>query len=405
MQRTLRVLQLSRYDRSGPSSRLRQYQYADALAAAGIDVVAAPLFDTAFVARLFDGRRGRPGSIVHGYLRRLAELVRSGRFDLLWIEYELFPWLPYVLERLFRANRTPYVLELDDAVFHRYDLHPNPLVRRILGRKIDSLMRGAAVVVAGNAYIAGRARSAGARRVEIVPTAVDIDLYRPSSSRVEGPFTVGWIGSPVTASYLEPLVSVARELRRRGEMRFVVVGGGHATPADLGAIVEPWTEESEVRRLQSFHVGVMPLRDGPWERGKCGLKIIQYHACGIPAVASPVGVNEEIVDDGVSGFLPRDAGEWVSALDRLRTDEVLRLRMGEAGRRSAAARFSTVSVAPRLIDCLRRASARPGRHDASESGGVSAASDRPANWVSGRGGTPLRESVSAQSGRDEENHT
>jgi hypothetical protein len=188
---------------------VRFYQYYPALRAQGFVIQDAPFFSDEYVRRLYANQPVRMGEVISAYLRRLSALLRARDFDLLWLEKEFLPWMPAPLEKL--LARQPYVVDYDDAVFHRYDLHRNALIRRVLGRKVDRVMQNAALVVAGNEYLAERARAAGAKRVEILPSVVDADLYTPAPARASG-FTVGWIGSPVTAPYLEQVRSALEML-------------------------------------------------------------------------------------------------------------------------------------------------------------------------------------------------
>jgi len=226
----------------------------------------------------------------------------------------------------------------------------------LLGQKIDSVMRHAAIVIAGNNYLAERAYRAGANRVEIIPTVVDTERYQPKQKAVGEVPIVGWIGTPQTSRYLKPLLPVFESLKNEMPVRFVAVG---ANPEDFeGTPVEawPWSEESEVASVQQFDIGIMPLVDSPWERGKCGYKLIQYMACGVPVVASPVGVNCEIVVSDKNGLFADSAGEWDKALRTLiNVDSEVRKRMGGAGRARVEEWYSVHAQASRLLNKLYEA--------------------------------------------------
>lgn len=350
--RTLRVLLLSRYGRLGASSRVRSYQYLPYLHELGIDVESQPLFNDEYIQRLYRGRRRPATPILAGYARRLWQLLSAFRYDLLWIEYELFPWWPAWFERLLARVGVPYVVDYDDAIFHRYDSHRNRFVRFLLGRKIDQVMRGARLVIVGNDYLAERAQRAGARRVELVPTVVDLNRYHVPAPGPPQPYTVGWIGTPLTAPYLQLVREPLAEVGRSEDVRVTLVGSGPVTLDHVPVEVRPWSESSEIAELQQFDVGIMPLRDEVWERGKCGYKLIQYMACGRPVVASPVGASRGIVEHGVNGFLASDGAEWVQALRALR-DPALRIRMGTAGRAKVEHTYCVQVFAPRLASLLR----------------------------------------------------
>jgi glycosyltransferase involved in cell wall biosynthesis len=259
---------------------------------------------------------------------------------LVLIEYELFPWFPALFERLLAWRGCRMVVDYDDALFHQYDAHPNPWVRRLLGSKIATVMRLAHTVVVGNAYLAAYARSAGARRVELIPTVVDLVRYRvKDAARNSDNFTIGWIGSPSTARYLHEIAPALARLCRDGRARVRVVGSGPLNLPGVAMEVVAWSEETEVEEILGFDVGVMPLPDEPWARGKCGFKLVQYMACALPVVASPVGVNSEIVEDGVNGFLACGEADWVAALERLKENAALGKRLGKEGRRKVEEQY------------------------------------------------------------------
>lgn len=352
----MRILLLSRYGSLGASSRIRCYQYLPFLERQEIDVTVCPLFDNGYLEELYAGRGRRPVTLLRSYLRRLADLCRGRRYDLVWLEKELFAWLPAWAETIL-ARAVPYVVDYDDATFHGYDRHPNRAVAALLGGKIDAVMRRASLVTAGNGYLADRARRAGARRVEILPSVVDLDRYAPSAEPADEVFTIGWIGSPSTARHVREAGSALAEVCAGGGTRVVLVGAGANPVPGLPAVVRSWSEETEVEEVRAFHVGIMPLPDETWERGKCGYKLIQYMACGRPVVGSPVGANREIIVDGINGWRAAGHDEWVDALTRLRTDASLRRVMGANGRRMVEDRYSLQVTAPRLYELLRSAAA------------------------------------------------
>lgn len=343
----MRVLALTRYGRLGASSRVRFYQYFPALEAQGIHCEARPLFEDEYLVDKYAGRGTSLAFLARAVRRRVSACLERGA-DVAWIEYELLPWCPPGLEQRLAGRLPPFVVEYDDAVFHRYDMRASRLVRRLFGRKIARMMTGAAAVVAGNGYLADYARRAGARRVVEVPSTVDVSRFGPPARE---PSTrdviVGWIGSPSTARYLSHLAPVAERLRARG-LRLVLVGAGEAAPAGLASESWAWDERREPEHLASMDIGIMPLDDGPWERGKCGYKLIQYMAASLPVVSSPVGANLSIVEDGRTGLFASSPGEWAAALERLAADPGLRRSLGRAGRERAERHYS-VEVQSRVL--------------------------------------------------------
>lgn len=335
---------------------MRSFQYLPWLESAGISVTVTPLFSDKYVRGLQHNTKSLTEA-VSAYAGRIKALLSCNKFDLLWIEKEALPWLPAWLEQALLPKSVPYVLDYDDAVFHHYDQHRSALVRRFLSGKHPALMRGAALVVAGNAYLADFAEQAGALRVELVPTVIDLDRYpatglKPKIADNTSP-CIGWIGQRVTASFLSPYKSLFARMSATGQARFIAVG---IDAVSLGLPMESiaWSEQTEVQSIASFDIGIMPLRDEPFARGKCGYKLLQYMACGLPVVASPVGVNCQLVEHGVNGFLAETPEQWEHALNTLLADADLRQRMGQVGRKMVEAQFCIQATGPKLATILKQ---------------------------------------------------
>jgi len=351
----MNCLLLSRYGRLAASSRMRFYQYLPFLASQRIHVEVAALLDDDYTRNLNSGNSTDWLAVLGSYVKRLGSLARSGRFDLVWVESEVFPWLPDWGELWLSWKRIPYVVDYDDAAFHRYDLHALSPVRWLLGEKIDQVMKRAALVVAGNSYLANRARLAGSARIEILPTVVDLQRYPPPIPHQDGNFVIGWIGSQSTTRYLKLLKGVLRQATSWEGTSLRLVGAGKLNLPDVAAEVMDWSESSEIQAIHSFSVGIMPLEDDPWARGKCGYKLIQYMACGLPVVASPVGVNREIVEHGLHGYLAVNDAEWLTALSRFRNQPQLCEEFGRVGRKRVERDYSLEVTAPRLAELLKSA--------------------------------------------------
>jgi glycosyltransferase involved in cell wall biosynthesis len=358
----LNVLALTKYEDLAASSRYRFLNYIPLLEHLGVEVVVEPLLSNNYVQRRQSNQHVGLREIARAFLRRVSILLRSRRFDMVWVEGELFPRLPAVVERLFSRFRIPYVVDIDDAIFHAYDRHPSAFYRSLMGRKIDVVMSRANAVIAGNAYLAERARAAGARKVVLVPTAIDHTVYRsaagrqrPVAERNGEALTIGWIGSPVTAKYLR---SVERALARFTAQRMsdvVLVGAGEFDLNVERLVKRPWSAERELSDIASFDIGIAPLVDGAWERGKCGLKAIQYMGMGVPVVASNCGALPSIIGEPASGLLYREEEEFYSCLDRLSQDADLRNHLGENGRRRVAEEYTIHRWSEIVADTLRGA--------------------------------------------------
>lgn len=346
----MRLLALTRYGRMGGSSRLRSYQYIDSLKEHGVELQVAPLLRNEYLQRLYAKQPTRWREVLCDYLHRVKILVKAGSFDALWIEKELFPNFPAFFEEVLAALGIPYVVDFDDATFHNYDNARFP--KSLLAKKIDSVMRSSALVTCGNNYLAQRARDAGASRVEILPTVIDLERYSVAAPTTDHPIVVGWIGSPSTVKYLDIVMPALHILARDIPVHLRVIGACFSSDV-LEVECKSWSEESEVREIQQIDVGIMPLTDSRWERGKCGYKLIQYMACGLPVVASPVGVNSDIVKHAQNGYLANTIDDWVTALRALCRDQESRTKMGMVGRQMVESQYCLQVTAPRLANLLK----------------------------------------------------
>lgn len=353
-----KVLMLTKYGRLGASSRMRSFQYLPWLEEAGFEVrIESLLSDDLLRVRYVEGRH-RIIALIGAYFNRLRALMSRHRFDLLWIEKEALPWWPLWFE-LAMLRKVPYVLDYDDAIFHNYDQHKSSLVRRFFGRRLDGLMAQAALVVGGNNYLLQRACDAGAVRTEFLPTVIDLRHYQLHAA-ARGDETsyddklprIVWIGSPSTVSYLRLLAAPLQSLSKSHPFVLRIIGGGEINLPGVQTEILPWSEDSEFEDISKADVGIMPLKDSFWERGKCGYKIIQYMASGLPVVASGVGVNLEIVREGENGYIANSDSEWIAALGKLLEDPLLRMKMGRTGRRRVEEDYCIQKTAPRVVELL-----------------------------------------------------
>lgn len=353
-----KILILSRYDARGASSRLRMLQYVPTFEAAGWTVSVEPLLCDQYLDNIYEGRKSmclqirRLILVARGYGHRFRTLVKLREHDIVWVEKELFPFLPLCFEKILIAANVPYILDYDDAVFHNYDRSGSGLVRRLLSAKLPRLIAGARAVTVGNGYLAEYAFEHRARKIERVPTVIDISRYGVSEEPSTDVFRIGWIGSPSSAQYLPIVYGALQRLAQKRNIVFVTVGAPRISIPGVKVEQHHWALETEVSLIQSFHVGIMPLYDTHWERGKCGYKLIQYMACGRSVIASPVGINSEIVSNNV-GRLAASENEWVQALDQLASNNKLRLRLGRAARLVVEKEYTKQVVAPRLERLFR----------------------------------------------------
>lgn len=363
--RPLRVLALAPYPDEAPSTRFRIVQMMPALADLGVDVTLhAFLAPDAYAgARSPGSLLAKLAAVTEGFAGLRALLDGAGRYDAVLVQRALAPFLNRTLLGELTGRRVPLVYDFDDAVYLPQEGGRRWLeALRAPRRSTEALCRASAVVLAGNAHLADFARAAvgpeGAHRVRVVPSVVDTRRFRPREDGRGAPPTptLGWVGSATTLAYLEALASPLRELADRVPHRLLVAAG--AEPPRLRGVVfehRAWSAEAEVSLVQEMDVGLYPLAENPWTLGKCGFKAVQYLACGVPCVASPVGVLTEIVRHDETGLHAGTDDAWVDACARLLGDPGERTRMGRAGRALVEGAYSVDVAAPLVARALRDA--------------------------------------------------
>jgi glycosyltransferase involved in cell wall biosynthesis len=356
----MNVLALVPYPIADACTRYRIGQFVPALAAAEVHVTLAPILDADAFARLY-----RPGGIVKKSLdwlgavdRRRAQIDTAASYDAVFLLRDLWPLRGPDFERQLFERTPNVVFDFDDAIFLPHASTVNRAAGLLRAPSKAAWLAGhARVVTPGNSYLRKWAEGHVASSTHILelPTAVDTERWRARETPPNDRIRLGWIGSHSTVPFLEALAPVLARLRaRHPALRLVVIG---ATSDRFGDLIEtvPWTLAGEVDALSRIDIGLAPLPDVDWSRGKCGLKLLQYLALEKPVVASAVGVHPAMVENGVQGFLADGEDAWFDALDRLIGDPALRAAMGQHGRARVEERYSVRAVAPRLLDALYHA--------------------------------------------------
>jgi glycosyltransferase involved in cell wall biosynthesis len=350
-----RVLVLAPWPpRTAPSQRFRFEQYLDRLREDGFEFEVDTLLDEPSSKRLAqEGHLGGKAAVaVRAATKRFSDVLRGRSFDIALIHREAFPFGFPLFERALAALGTPYIYDLDDAIY----LPPGgrPRFSAFRYRKAGSIARHARLVTAGNSYLAEWAAQHN-EDVRVVPTTIDTKLYRPGPSRSDGsPLTVGWSGSHHTAIYLDAVAPVLRDLQRETGVRLRVIGDEDFEIPGAEVEALPWREETELEDLAEIDIGLMPMPDDQWARGKCGLKALQYMALGIPAVISPVGVNVEIASDGAA-VLASAPAEWHDAILGLIQSPERRAELASRGRERVEERYSVQATLPLYREALSAA--------------------------------------------------
>jgi glycosyltransferase involved in cell wall biosynthesis len=346
----INILGLALYGAIAASHRVRLSQYCSGLLDANINLHIHALLDNRYLAsRLSNGTR--PISpIIGSSIERLKLLLKKNRFDAAIVHCELFPLMPGWLEA--SLLRFPFIYDFDDAFYLRYRSTRLALLSPLLNDKFDRIISNATIVTAGNAHLANYAKTFNSN-VMILPSAVNTDMFRPKSKKSNTIFTIGWIGSPSTAKYLEILIDPLQKIGESTHIRLIVVGGKGPTIPNIEVLEVEWSENTEVDLINSFDVGVMPLPDDEWTRGKCAYKLVQYMACGIPVVGSRVGANIELVTHDC-GFLVDTSQQWIDALTRLHQQPELRQKMGDLSRERIVRHYSLHNNLPILAQAIQK---------------------------------------------------
>jgi glycosyltransferase involved in cell wall biosynthesis len=327
-----------------PSQRYRVEAFLPWLERRGIQVRYDWVLDRGDL-RIFYGTHGpliKATIAARAAWRRLRSVLRARDIDVFLVQREAFflgdawsEWLAHV--------RAPIVYDFDDAIWIRAVSDANRRFAWLKNvEKIPRVVRMAHTVIAGNEYLADWAR-AHARNVTVVPSCVDTDRFLPGARRPGGgTVTIAWSGSPSTIEHLRPLLPVLERIQAAygGRVHIRVMGDPAFTHPPLGIRGEAWSAQAELGLLREMDIGLMPLPDDEWTRGKCGLKGLVSMAMGAATVMSPVGVNTEIVRHGENGFLPATDEDWFAVLSRLVEDDALRRRVGAAGRDTVVERYS-----------------------------------------------------------------
>jgi glycosyltransferase involved in cell wall biosynthesis len=293
-----------------------------------------------------------------GFLRRWAILTRLSRYDYIFIHRELAPFGPPIFEWLIaKVFRKKIIYDFDDAIWLADQKNENPLWKMVKWRsKVASICKWSWKVTAGNNYLADYAKN-HCDQVVLFPTVVDTAIHKQQTKpNTQYPIpntqypTIGWTGSHSTLFYLDGLLPVLQALEKVVDFEFVVIANRNPELPLKHFRFIPWNKDTEIEDLRLLDIGVMPLEDNEWAKGKCGFKLIQYLALGIPAVAAPVGVNDQIVLDGETGFLADNPETWKSKLLLLLQNPELRDKLGQAGRRLIEDQFSVKSQESRFLE-------------------------------------------------------
>lgn len=337
-----------------PNQRFRFEQYLDHLRSSGFDCVVSFLVDESDDRILYSkgNLRRKMAFVRRSIAKRRVDVARKNDFDVIFISREALMTRSTWFERAFKKGRARVVFDFDDSIWLSNVSDANKRWSWVKhAGKTAKLIALSDLVLAGNDYLAEYARPINSK-VLVMPTTIDTEEYQPRSTRTEGPVVIGWSGSLTTIQHFQYAIPTLLALKTKYGDRIAirVIGDGSYSHPELGIKGMPWKKETELQDLHAIDIGIMPLPDDQWSRGKCGLKGLQYMALGIPTLMSPVGVNSDIIQHGVNGFLPSTEAEWVEHISRLVEDAELRSVIGAAGRKTVVDRYSLSAWRDRYTD-------------------------------------------------------
>lgn len=349
-----------RPDRS-PSQRFRFEQYLDFLKSNGYE------YDFSYLISEEDDRIFyAPGNLVNklaifirSTLKRLKDVLNANKYDIIFIQREAFMTGSSFFEKRFSASRAKVVFDFDDAIWNHDVSEANKKFGWLKdARKTEKIIAVADLVFAGNQYLADYSLRFN-KNVIIIPTTINTDEYKPVSVKKDSDkIVIGWSGSITTIRHFELAVPFLRKLKEKYGSRIIckVIGDRNYRNEELGIVGLAWNKDDELKELSSFDIGIMPIPDDDWSKGKCGLKGLQYMALEIATVMSPVGVNSVIIRDGENGFLASGVDEWVEKISKLIENSSLREKLGKAARKTVEDHYSVKSQQQKYLDTFNNLS-------------------------------------------------
>ncbi|MBM3253396.1 MAG: glycosyltransferase family 4 protein [Candidatus Omnitrophica bacterium] len=360
MKDRIKILFLTPHPEEGASTRYRVKQFFPYFNSNGIECIFRPFIDSGCYRILYkNGYFFKKGfSLIKGMVKRAGEFINICNLDIVFVHLEASPLGIPVFERLFSFYKKPLIYDLDDAIYMKSISPANRLAYFLKNpTKISDIIRISSHIIVCNEYLGQYARRFNPN-VTMIPTSIDTDRFivRDYKENNNKKVVIGWIGSHSTARYLTQLDGVFKRLSTRHNFVLKIIGAGknnyfHGLKE---ASYSDWALDTELSEFMSLDIGIYPLPDDEWVKGKTGFKTIQYMSVGVPCVVSRVARNIEIVEDGVNGFLAGSEEEWLEKLSRLIENPELRKRMGLAGRISMEARFSIKANAPKYIEVFRK---------------------------------------------------
>ncbi len=361
----MKVLVLgSAFPNTSPGSRFRIEQWMPVMAKMGVTFDYAAFEDEELHRVLYTqgNQVAKAAGMMRGFVRRFSNLRALRQYDAVFIYEEAARMGPAIIERIIARAGVPIIYDFCDPIYLHQPSPSNGIWSHLkFVGKTKSICRAASHVIVGNEELAAFARQHNPN-VTVAPITIDTEEYQPRAwpalpaAGAPAPIpTIGWTGSHSTVVHLDRLRGALSRLAETRKFRLKVIGTKTWAAPGVDAHPQAWKAATEVSDLHDIDIGIMPLPDDTWIRLRTQLKVRQYMGLGIPAIASPVGVNTELIQDGANGFLASSDDEWIAKLTRLIDDPALGRRLGAAGRKTIEERYSAKIWAPRILEIIRDA--------------------------------------------------
>ncbi len=353
----MKILFIEPYPTEGPSSRYRVEQYVPYFKDNGITCTVRPFLSSSFYKIIY--KKGfylqKIIFFLQSSIKRFNDIFTAINSEIIFVHLEAFPFGPPVFETMMFLFGKKIIYDLDDAIYMGITSPQNTLLKYLkCPSKVKKIIRISDHIITCNAYLADYARKYN-KNVTIIHTSVDTEKFIPKINDNKHDITIGWIGSHSTTRYLEELKDIFYELSKRYSFSLKIVGAAehNIKIPNIKIINMNWGLKDEIEQFQSLDIGVYPLPDNDWTKGKTGFKTIQYMSVGVPCIVSDTGANRDIVQDGVNGYLAKTEDEWIEKLSNLIKDPMLRKNIGLKGRKTVEERFSIAVNAPKYIEIIK----------------------------------------------------
>ncbi|MDA3778777.1 MAG: glycosyltransferase family 4 protein [Bacteroidales bacterium] len=360
----IKILGLSLFGRQGASSRYRLYQYLPLLEEKGISCKVYPLITDNVYKVLLDQKKVNKFLkpflklfyVVSALIKRFFHILKASSYDVVFIQKDVLPNFYLYMLRLLNKK---IIFDLDDALYEEHStIKPsifslNNLFFKLRKNNLIKMLKYAKSVTVTTPYLAEYVKNFN-QNVHIITGPIDSSLYTPSKKDHGNKIVIGWIGSPVTTKYVEDISEVFIKLQKKySNIEFHLIGAKKFDLENVNIKFLDWSEETETELLSDFDIGIMPLTDDKWSKGKGGLKILQYFAMSIPVVCSPIGINNQLIMQGKNGFGAKSTEDWIVSLETLINNEDLRKEMGMNGRKQLEENYDLKNASDHLAEIIK----------------------------------------------------